>query len=565
MQHPFFPARPLRHAAITISWAIAVALLSPPATVAAEGAPATPQAAREDATARIEAGRRIYEKGILPSGAPVRALRDGKVPVSGAGAACVLCHRRSGMGVAEGLNFVPPVTAPALFQPYRPVGHQPRTAPGVKYTDFPSRTRPPYDSASLARALRDGESPGGHRFQFMMPRYELADADMAALEAYLRTLSAVPSPGVEGRTSHFATVIAPGVDPARRKAMLDVLEACFAERFPIGHVDPRSGGMPSLRLEWKLHVWDMTGSPDTWRAQLDAWFEQNPVFALVSGLGGETWAPVHAFCEDKRLPCLFPNVDAPGATVEGDYAFYFSGGVHLEARALAQWLVERRAELGLARVVQVSRPQTAGAEGAAALRAALAGAGLDIEDRSAGEDWEAVVSGLGDKDALVLWLRDRELAQLVRRVPKPPAGLVVASGTLGGADRPPLPVEWRKRARIVYPFDPPARWAKRMAFNLQPFLSRHQISKVDLRLQGNTLTACNFLATGFSVMQGRGFSDYLVEAIENGGDGNSAAPSAFPRFTLGPSQRFGAKGAYVVRFEPPKWGRIARDGDWIVP
>lgn len=522
-------------------------------------------AAEAPSPAQIEAGRRIYEKGILPSGAPVRAVRDGTVPVSGAGAACVLCHRRSGMGVAEGLNFVPPVTAPALFEPYRPVGHQPRTAPGVKYTDFPSRTRPPYDSASLARALRDGESPGGHRFQFMMPRYELADGDMEALEAYLRTLSAAPSPGVEARTTHFATVIAPGVDPVRRKAMLDVLDACFAERFPIGHVDPRSGGAPSQRLEWKLHVWDLSGPPESWRAQLDARLAQRPVFAMVSGLAAESWAPIHAFCEGQRLPCLFPNVDAPGAADEGDYAFYFSGGVQLEARALAQWLVERRGEHGLAKVVQVSRPQTAGAEGAVALRAALAGSGLTIEDRTPGEDWANVMSSVDKGDALVLWLRDRELAQLVARVPKPAAGLVVVSGTLGGADRPPLTVEWRKRARIVYPFDPPARWTKRMAFNLQPFLARHRIAKGDMRLQGNTLTACNYLATGFSMLQGRGFSDYLVEAIENGGDGNAAAPSAFPRFTLGPSQRYGAKGAYVVRFEPPKWGRIARDGDWIVP
>ena len=257
--------------------ALALPLLCIAAAHAADAAPAKPETpvaatARDGVVATpvsapvlVEAGRRIYEQGLLPSGAPLQGVRDGTVPVSGAGAACVLCHRRSGMGVAEGLNFVPPVTAPALFEPYRPVGHRTRTAPGVKFDDFPSRTRPPYDSKSLARALRDGESPGGHRFQFMMPRYELTDPDMAALEAYLRTLSATPSPGFDGMTTHFATVIAPGVDPRRRKAMLGVLEACFAERFPVGHVDPRSGGVPSQRLEWRLHVWDLSGPPAGWR------------------------------------------------------------------------------------------------------------------------------------------------------------------------------------------------------------------------------------------------------------------------------------------------------------
>ena len=70
------------------------------------GAAATepPPAASADL---IEIGRKIYEEGILPNGEPLAGTREGGTVVSGADAACINCHRRSGMGATEGLNFVP--------------------------------------------------------------------------------------------------------------------------------------------------------------------------------------------------------------------------------------------------------------------------------------------------------------------------------------------------------------------------------------------------------------------------------------------------------------------------
>ena len=62
---------------------------------------------------------------------------------------------------------------------------------------------------------------------------------------------------------------------------------------------------------------------------------REPVFAVISGLAGAEWGPVHDFCEAQKLPCLFPNVDAP-VSREGDfYSLYFSHGVLLEAGLIA--------------------------------------------------------------------------------------------------------------------------------------------------------------------------------------------------------------------------------------
>ena len=62
--------------------------------------------------------------------------------------------------------------------------------------------------------------------------------------------------------------------------------------------------------------------------------------------------------------------------------------------------------------------------------------------------------------------------------------------------------------------------------------------------------------------------DHLVEWVENypSAMGNAPAPEAFPRFSLGPGQRFSSKGAYLVRFATPQEKRLEpiRD-EWIVP
>ncbi|MCK7501819.1 MAG: hypothetical protein MZW92_76340 [Comamonadaceae bacterium] len=49
--------------------------------------------------------------------------------VSGSEAACVLCHRRTGLGSYEGSVIVPPVIGQALFGKFRKPGDRCRGAP----------------------------------------------------------------------------------------------------------------------------------------------------------------------------------------------------------------------------------------------------------------------------------------------------------------------------------------------------------------------------------------------------------------------------------------------------
>jgi hypothetical protein len=231
-------------------------------------------------------GRRLYREGILPSGQPVAALVAGDVPVHGPQLTCLGCHRRSGMGTTEGTANVPPIAGPLLFAP----GGGPHP-------------RPAYTDETLARAIREGVDPAGRRLDPLMPRYHLGDADVRALAAYLRTLSARMAPGVTQETIRFATVVADDAPPAARDAMLDVLERFFAEKNAGTRQESRRArGQPTDAANrgyrrWLLSRWRLQGAPATWTAQLEEQYQREPVFAVLSGLAAGSWRPVHDFCE----------------------------------------------------------------------------------------------------------------------------------------------------------------------------------------------------------------------------------------------------------------------------
>jgi len=315
-------------------------------------------------------GARLYRQGILPGGDELRAERAGGATLRAAAAACVNCHRRSGLGTTEGQIIIPPVTGKYLFR---------SAAKNVRDLTLPHvagyRTqRSPYDDATLARAIREGLDSDGRALNYLMPRFRIDDTAMAALIAYLRELTSAPVPGVSDDTLHFATIITPDADPLARRGMLDVLERFFADKneFLRGGARTIQSNTRAITYRvtrrWQLHVWDLSGPPADWERQLRAKLQAEPVYAVISGLGGKTWEPVHRFCEASALPCLFPNVNLPVDAEQDFYPVYFSKGVLLEAELIAHDLQGRAAALRPARVIQVYRADDIGAAAARTLQ-----------------------------------------------------------------------------------------------------------------------------------------------------------------------------------------------------
>lgn len=508
-------------------------------------------------------GAAIYRNGVLPSGQALRGERTAGVGVEGISAACITCHRPSGLGTSEGRIVIPPIIGKYLFRAHstnvRDVGLP--HVPGYR------STREPYTDASLAKAIREGVGPTGRQFSDLMPRYALDDASLSALVAYLKTLSAGPMPGVGDEVLHFATVITPDADATERQGMLDVMAHFFADKnaFIRGGVRPMQATREieyRVSRRWQLHVWELNGPSETWEAQLKARFAAEPVFALISGLGRRTWAPVHRFCQSAHVPCLLPNIDLPVVAEADFYPVYFSGGVLLEAGLMAHRIEDLQQANPKRRLVQVFRGDDIGADAAKALEQTARAMGLDVEMR----EWRAQPADplLHVDDAtelLALWLRPADLA----RLPSGGAGsgAVLMSGLMAGLETAPLPSDWRGRVQMSYPADLPELRKVRMNFPLAWF-KIHQLPVVAERVQVNTYVACGILAETLTDMLDSFVPEYLVERVEVMLS-HRLVNGYFPRLSLAPGQRMASKGGYIARFNEGHPFTVVAEGDWTVP
>jgi Cytochrome c len=517
------------------------------------------------ATARDDA-ERIYRDGVLPSGEPLRGVREAGVPIQGRAAACANCHRRSGIGVNEGRITIPPISGKYLLRPgERPLPESSSQSPasGVVRHDR-------YNDATLTRAIREGINADGKPLSYLMPRFALSDADSAALVDYLKSLSSEPVPGVTPDDLHLATIVTPDADPAERAGMIDVLEHFFSNKndFERGHDPPLvSARRIHYRVvrKWRLHVWELTGAPDTWEQQLRDRFRTEPVFAVVSGVGGRDWAPVHRFCERQAVPCLFPNVQLP-VVAEGDfYPLYFSRGVLLEADLIRARL-RQPASGASGSMLQVYRRGDIGEAAAQALRGQTGSSAFDWIDRPlpavAGDgDLRQALASVRAGDTLVLWLRGDDLRELP--ADPPPSVAVFASGLMAGLENAPLPANWRGATLVTYPVDPPQRRAVRLVAPLTWFRTQ-KVPIVAERVQVDTYVACQVLSEAVGHAYGDLVPDYVIEQIENMVS-LKLLNGYYPRLGLAPGQRFASKGGYLVHLPAASGAPVVADGDWVVP
>jgi len=519
-------------------------------------------------------GESIYRRGVTASGVAVQASRGTNAKLEGAAAACANCHQRSGLGGHEGRSIIPPITGRYLFRPRAKDGSDGDRA--IPYVEGIRKDRDPYTDATLARAIRDGVDAQGRPLDYLMPRYALGESEMAELIAHLRQIDKRLVPGVTDDTLHFATIITPDADPVKRGGMLDVMKHFFADR-NVRQMVPappmRTTGntayaksMFMVHRRWELHVWELSGPESTWQQQLEKRLAAEPVFAVVSGLGGKNWAPVHAFCERSAVPCLFPNVEVPVDKPNDFYSLYLSKGVLLEAELIAKSIVGNAGEKVPKTVRQIYRAGDSGEAAANALTQALKGSGVTITGQALppgppAASLSQALRAASTADALVLWLRPDDIAAL-GDAPAAPE-VVYASGTLGGLERAPLPASWRGRTRLAYPFDLPERRRVRVDFALGWFRARH-IPLVAEQVQFDTYLACGLVSDTVNHMVDTFVRDYLIERTEFGLE-HRITTGLYPRLALSTGQQFASKGGYIVRFDATRKPSWVAEGEWTVP
>jgi len=520
------------------------------------------------------AGAAIYLRGVTSSGAPLEGAREsGLPPAQGAAAACVSCHKHSGLGITEGTALIPPVSGRYLYHP-KVASHDQLDLPYVQTVRV---NREPYNDATLARAIREGIDSEGKPLGALMPRFALNDADMASLIAYLKTLDPTHVAGVSDTVLQFATIVTPDADPVKRRGMLEVLEQYFKDKntFPIApgprlHTPGKGIHAKSMYManrRWQLHVWELTGPASTWGAQLDQRLAKEPVLAVVSGMGGTNWAPVHEFCKRAAVPCLFPNLEVPVVADQDFYSLYFSRGVLLEAELIAARIGDAKPTESPMTVHQAYRAGDSGEAAAQALEQALQRRGISVESRVLPADGEVrralddVVRHASAADALVLWLRFPDIESLGEA----PGGQtrVFVSGLMGGLDRMPLPAGWRAQTRVAYPVDLPDKRVVRVDYPLGWFAAR-RIAVVAEQVQVDTFLACGLLAETVNHMSDIMTRDYLVERLQDM-LGHRILTGYYPHLSLAEGQRFASKGGYLVRIAEGERTRVIADGGWVAP
>jgi len=342
---------------LALIWAIAC-VWAPASVLAAQGGELS-----DDELFRL--GERMYLEGILPSGEPMKAFVAGDVPVDGTSFTCVSCHLRSGLGSLEGDVSTPPTNGRILYAPREPY------IPGKEFVPsfhnyavyFPAR--PAYTDATLSELITTGVDPKGRKIHRVMPRYDIDSADMKILIGYLKTLSDKHSPGVSKDMIKFATVVVDGTSEKIINSLLAPLQYGVTRKNALARAansDDRLARMgynmmgPDLmKKKFSLKVWTLKGPSSTWRAQLEKYYQDEPVFALLSGYSAGDWAPVHKFCEDMRLPDILPAVDFPVVSEDSWYTLYFGHGVRQEGESAARYLSGMADLFKGKKVVQVVR------------------------------------------------------------------------------------------------------------------------------------------------------------------------------------------------------------------
>jgi len=491
-----------------------------------------------------ELGRRIYLEGRLPDGSAARAIGAGG-EVSGSEAACVRCHQRSGLGSREGEQPISPITGPILFT--KPKSSWPVRIGRKPTAIMPSRNeaRLAYDDASLARAIRSGVDSSDQTLDVLMPRYELGNADLQALTAYLRELGAQPPPGVAEKTLHLATIVTPDAPAERRQEVVEALAAWSARK-------------PLSNLSLPLQVWQLEGEATSWGAQLLEHYRQQPVFAVLSGAGGANWQPVAQFCEQQTVPCLFPIIDSAPAEPKPYYTMYLDTGLPLEAGVLAEYLgapVRRPARL----VQLVDSPAAQGA--AQLLQSRLIGQVTEIRQ------WDAYASNpvvdLGQNDVLVAWLRPAELQRLFTQLP-PGNQPVFVSARLSEPDKLVVPPQLKPRLRWVSTRIEPQHLRANNAVGTVPWTQHLGLPLRDQALQAEIYAATYFFSDALSRMRGHWSRDYLLEAMESGSY-NRPAGKMFYSLSLGSGQRVAVKAGHIQGLLAPDYRSIVTLSPRLVP
>lgn len=526
----------------------------------------------------LRLGERMYREGILPSGEVMKAYIRGDVEVDSSAFSCSSCHLRAGLGSVEGGVVTPPTNGAKLYKPYeRPPSLDDIPDKAGRYIYAKTVTqRPAYTRESLAKALRFGTDPAGQIFNDVMPRYPLDDGDMSIMIDYLEALSSEPSPGSSNKELGFATIITADVSTEDRQSLLTPLQGFINQKnqqMAMYNDFVKFGYTPTADMKYafrkaSLDIWELKGDPDTWRRQLKDYYAKKPVFAVLGGISNMDWQPIHDFCEDERLPCLFPVTGFPSVTKSGWYTFYFNKGYAQEGEAVAGYLNRLEKQPVILQLVQDSPVGKALADGFQRKWSELERKPVTTIRLPAGQFRESAVLAKLIREhkpaALILWADSDVLPELPQLLTRNGATemVFVSSGYLGGRSVA-IPESVRDKVFLTFPYRlTPYVGPKTGGFDSRtPFVtSAKDIG--DRRIASRTLDVLQqSVQRSLSLLYDNLYRDNLLDIMSMQMD---LVVRDYERLSFGPGQRFVSKGCYIIQLGPGPDPKLIPKSDWVI-
>jgi ABC-type branched-subunit amino acid transport system substrate-binding protein len=510
---------------------------------------------------QLLAGEKIYKQGLLSSGKFIPATIHGDIKVTGDQVICSSCHRKSGMGTTEGQQVVPAIAGDVLFKPLRLPTDKPPLPPAL---------RPAYTRDTLKVALTMGIDANGKKLDPFMPRYEISDEELDSLILYLNTLSNKRDPGVTDTEIHFSTIIVEG-NETRNKAMLDVFEAYIQQKnTETRHESSRAKNAPwhkewmmKTYRKWRYHVWTLKGDPNTWQDQLDEYYRKQPVFAVVNGVVDASFGPVHQFCEDNGIPCLFPTTMLPTIDEDDFYTLYLNRGYLFEGEAAASYLAT---EFKNKKILHLTNSDDKFSSiSAYGLRANLDHEYYNQKEISCVDEPDSQqLSDIDSFNAIAIHTDKACTDQILKSLSKVDLkGTIFLSSRLYGTSIEGIPGALKKKVKFIHSQEMPAKLNRLLARSTGWFRYKRILNPDEMEVQANAYFALKVTGDALKHIRGYFFRDYFIEKIEHTID-DVPYTSIYPRLSLAPKQRFSSRGYYVATIDE-KRNRLAAETPWRAP
>lgn len=489
-------------------------------------------------------GKQIYRQGRDPQGVEIlAAVGQSGLSLSAIMLPCANCHGDDGLGRAEGAVRPPNITWAELTKPY---GHQ--------HPD--GRSHPAFDAAAVGRAITGGVDPAGNRLDPAMPRYDMADASVRALVAYLQRLSADLDPGLTENAIRIG-MVTPDTGPRApaSRAVMKTIRAYFDDV-------NATGGIFGRKIEFTV----LDGARDTGPtlANVRRLEERRKAFAVVDVFGAGMERDPFPIPDDGGAPRIGAfNPSSGGDATTGGNRFFLLSGLPEQARALVGFAAR---ELGLsAPRVAVILPD---GDVYGGLADAIAG-----EARTHGWPAPSVVRFSGDRTTArhVSDLRQLEIEAVFYFGPAQdlPAFAAAAaksgwrpylflSGVHSGRATFDIPPVLSDQLFLAYPSVPSDRTSL-MAIEFEGVRRRHGLPRQYPAARAMAYAVAKVLVEGLR-RSGRALSRArFIAALEGLRDFETGVT---PPISFGPNRRIGARGAYVMRVDL-KNGGFGPDIVWI--